>query len=318
MLGYLIFREAIKIQLAERLARNDRLFLLSSFAHLRNTSRMTQSDTAKPVSGHRRQMDLPELRLIGAGAGPECIQLGLRDFGRAPKYGLFFGGVYACGGWLIVSLVFWLSLPYLAYPAAMGFALIAPFVAAGVYEVSRRLEARRTLSWEAVLGAVWRQKGRDLGWMALVTGFAFFIWVDWAAIIFLLFFGLKELQLDAFLEALMTTRDGLYFIVLGNLTGAVIATIVFSLTVISFPLLMDRDIDFATAMTASVRAVMINPLPMAIWAAIIGLSLFCAIMTLFIALPIILPVLGHASWHMYRKVVAASGQTETIPAEGRA
>lgn len=259
--------------------------------------------------GRQRMMDVPELRRIDVSAGPECLLLGLRDFSEAPKYGLFFGGVYALGGWLIVAFLFWLSLPYLAYPAAMVFALIAPFVAAGFYEVSRRLEAGLPLSWDVVLGAVWRQKGRDMGWMALVTGFAFFIWVDWAAIVFLLFFGLKELQFAAFLEAL-TTTTGLHFMLLGNFAGAVMATIVFSITVISFPLLMDRDIDFATAMTASVRAVMANPLPMAVWAAIIGLCLFGAIITFFIALPVVLPVLGHGTWHMYRKVVAADMQLE--------
>jgi uncharacterized membrane protein len=255
-------------------------------------------------------MDMPELRRIDVKAGPECFLLGLRDFTKAPKYGLFFGGLYALGGWLIFGLVFWLSMPYLAYPAAMGFALIAPFVAAGTYEVSRRLEAGQPLSWEVVLGTVWRQKGRDMGWMALITGFVFFVWVDYAAIVFLLFFGLKELQLEAFLEALTTTRAGLYFILLGNFSGAVIAAIVFSITVISFPLLMDREIDFATAMTASVRAVAANPLPMAVWAAIIGLCLLGAIITFFVALPVILPVLGHGTWHLYQKVVAASVQPE--------
>jgi uncharacterized membrane protein len=270
---------------------------------------MTENQAGKRAQGGRR-IDIPELRRIDVAAGPECVLLGLRDFSEAPKYGLFFGGVYALGGWLIVGFIFWLSLPYLAYPAAMGFALIAPFVAAGIYEVSRRLEVGQPLSWEVVLGTVWRQKGRDLGWMALITGFAFFIWVDYAAIVFLLFFGLKELQLEAFIEALTTTRAGLYFILLGNFVGAVLAIIVFSVTVISFPLLMDREIDFATAMTASVRAVFANPLPMAVWAAIVGLCLLATIITFFIALPVILPVLGHGTWHMYRKVVATAAQPE--------
>ncbi|MGF1621723.1 MAG: DUF2189 domain-containing protein [Rhodomicrobiaceae bacterium] len=271
---------------------------------------MTENDSTKAAPGKRRLMDIPELRRIDIGAGPECLLLGLRDFMKAPKYGLFFGGIYALGGWLIVGLVVWLSMPYFAYPAAMGFALIAPFVAAGLYEVSRRLEVGQPLSWNVVLGTVWRQKGRDLGWMALITGFAFFIWVDYAAIIFLVFFGLREMQPEVFLEALTTTRDGLYFLLLGNIAGAVIAAIVFSITVISFPLLMDREIDFATAMTASVRAVTANPLPMAVWAAIIGLCLLGAFITFLIALPVILPVLGHATWHMYRKVVAATVHSE--------
>jgi uncharacterized membrane protein len=271
---------------------------------------MTDYETPDAASGKRRVMDIPELRHINMSTSFECLLLGLRDFRRVPKYGLFFGGIYALGGWFILALLMWLSMPYLAYPAAMGFALIAPFVAAGIYEVSRRLEVGQPLSWRVVLGTVWQQKGRDMGWMALITGFAFFIWVDYAAIVFLLFFGLRELQLDVFLEALTTTSAGLYFILLGNLSGAVLATIVFSVTGVSFPLLMDRDIDFATAMTTSVRAVFVNPLPMAIWATIIGVGIVVSFATVFIALPIILPVLGHGTWHMYRKVVAVVVQPE--------
>jgi len=270
---------------------------------------MTEDKAAK-AHAKRRLMEIPELRRLEVGAGFECVALGLRDFMRAPKYGLFFGALYMLGGWLVVALIFWLSLPFLAYPAAMGFALIAPFVASGLYEVSRRLEAGQPLSWDVVLGTVWRQKGRDMGWMALITGFAFFIWVDYAAIIFLLFFGLREMQPDVFFEALTTSTDGLYFILLGNFAGAILAAIVFSITVISFPLLVDREIDFATAMTSSVRAVTRNPLPMVVWAAIIGLGIIAAFVTVFIALPLILPVLGHGTWHMYRKVVASAVQPE--------
>lgn len=276
---------------------------------------MTQNTTPEAALGKQRLMEIPELRRIGVSAGPECLILGLRDFSEAPKYGLFFGGLYTLGGWLILACVFALSLPYLAYPAALVFAFIAPFVATGFYEVSRRLESGEPLTWGAVFGAVWRQKGRDMGWMALVTGFAFFIWVDWAAIVFLLFFGLKELQLAGFLEALMSIR-GLYFILLGNLAGAVMASIVFSITVISFPLLVDREIDFATAMTASVRAVIANPLPMAVWAGIIGVCLAASMLTFFVTLPVILSVLGHGTWHMYRKVVVAeSGAEEPVGVE---
>lgn len=262
------------------------------------------------ASAGGRLIETPDIRRIGIAAGPSCLAAGWRDFCAAPKYGLFFGGLYTAGGWLITWLLFAFSLPFLAYPTAMGFALIAPFVAAGTYEISRRLETGEPLEWNAVLGTVWRQGGRDMGWMALITGFAFFIWVDWAGIVFLLFFGLNELRLEPFLHALINTRDGLYFLLLGHFTGAVMATIVFSITVISFPLLVDREIDFVTAMTTSVRAVAANPLPMAVWAATIGLSLLIAIATFFVALTIILPVLGHGSWHFYRKVILPPTQPE--------
>jgi len=271
---------------------------------------MSENKATEQTPSKRKFMEIPELRHIGLWTGPECLKLGLGDFIKAPKYGLFLGTMWTLVGWLIILLLFWLSMPYLAYPIAIGFAMIAPFIAAGTYEVSRRLETGEPLSWRVVLGTIWQQKGRELGWMALVTGFAFFIWVNYAAITYLLFFGLKEMQFNTFLEALLTTSSGLSFIALGNFVGAIFATIVFSVTVISFPLLMDREVDFATAMTTSVRAVMMNLLPMIVWAVTIGLCFLLAIITFLITLPIILPVLGHATWHMYRKVVASASQPE--------
>lgn len=271
---------------------------------------MTENNATNTASSKKRKMEIPELRRIDWKAGPECLLLGLRDFAEAPKYGFFFGGFYAFGGWLLVAFLFMLSLPFLAFPAAMGFALVAPFVAAGIYEVSRRLESGEPLSWGVVFGTAWKQQKREMGWMALITGFAFFIWVDYAALVFLLFFGLNELNPEAFFKAVTTTYSGLYFILLGNFAGAILATIVFSVTVVSFPLLMDRDIDFVTAITTSVKAVTQNIFPMFIWAGIIGVSILISFMTFFIALPVLLPVLGHGTWHMYRKVVASAVQPE--------
>lgn len=270
---------------------------------------MIENNTTDQKGIKRRVMDIPELRRVDVNTGFECLMLGLRDFRDAPKYGLFFGGVYALSGWLVAWLLFIVSMPYFAYPAALGFAFVAPFVATGIYEVSRRLEKDQPLSWNAILGTVWRQQDRDMGWMALVTGFAFFIWVNYAAIVYLLFFGLRELQLENFISSLTTTK-GLYFLLLGNFVGAVLAAIVFSVGVISFPLLLDREIDFVTAMTTSVKAVAMNPVSMFMWAVIIALFMLVSIISVFITLPVILPVIGHASWHMYRKVVVRASQEE--------
>ena len=122
----------------------------------------------------------------------ECIAQGVRDFSRAPKYGMFFGAVYAVGGWLILWLAFSLGYFYLAYPFMMGFALLSPFGAAGTYEISRRLETGEPLSWSAVIGAVWNRTGKDLGWLALVSLFTFIIWLDLAVFLFLMFYGVRH------------------------------------------------------------------------------------------------------------------------------
>lgn len=261
------------------------------------------AETANAPPARRRVMETPAIRQIAVADVAEALAQGIRDFRAAPLFGLAFGALYAAGGWLIVYFLVAFDLPFLAYPTAMGFALIAPFVAAGTYEVSRRLEAGEPLAWYPLFCTVCEQSRRDMGWMALVTGFAFFIWMDWAAIIFLLFFGMRELQLDAFLAALTGTWNGVYFLLLGNAVGAFMAAVVFSITVVSFPLLLDRDIDFVTAMTTSVKAVAANPGPMAAWAVTIGLLLIGSILTVFIALLPVLPILGYASWHLYRRVV---------------
>jgi uncharacterized membrane protein len=232
-----------------------------------------------------------------------CIEQGVRDFGRAPKYGMFFGAVYVVGALSIVWSAFSLGYYYLAYPLIMGFALLAPFGAAGTYEVSRRLESGEPLSWSTVLGAFWRRGGMDLVWLTLVSLFTFIIWLDVAVFLFLVFYGIDVPTLPQMFNQVFTTAYGMTFLIIGNALGAIIALIVFSVTAVSPPLLVDRDIDFVTAMATSVRAVVANPRPMLAWAIVIGAALAIAFVTLFIALIVIFPVLGHTTWRLYRKLI---------------
>jgi uncharacterized membrane protein len=233
----------------------------------------------------------------------ECIREGVRDFSRAPQYGLFFGAVYAAGGWLILWIAFALGYFYLAYPFMMGFALLAPFGAAGTYEISRRLEAGEPLSWSAVFGAVWNRSGKDLGWLALVSLFTLIIWLDLAVFLFLVFYGVAVPSLADLFTNVFTTPYGLTFLLVGNGAGAIIALIVFSFTAVSPPLVVDRDVDFVTAMTTSVRAVLANPRTMVAWAAVIGMDLAVSFVTLFVALLVVFPVLGHTTWRLYRRLI---------------
>jgi uncharacterized membrane protein len=230
------------------------------------------------------------------------LDMGLRDFKSAPRIGLFFGGIYAIGGIAIVGLIVYFGMPYLGYPLAMGFALIAPFICAGTYEVSRRRERGAEVTWSNILGAVWRRRGKELGWLALVSAFTLIIWVDFAVFLFLLFYGLHIPSIPELVVSIFTTTQGSAFAVIGNAAGAVIAFFVFSITVVSVPMLTDRDVDFITAMTTSVRCVIANPRVMVAWAALIGFLLGLSILSGFIGLFVILPVLGHASWHLYRRV----------------
>lgn len=233
----------------------------------------------------------------------ECIAMGVRDFSRAPQYGMSFGAIYAVGGWLILWIAFATGYFYLAYPFMMGFALLAPFGAAGTYEISRRLESGEPLSWTAVYGAVWNRSGKDLGWLALVSLFTLIIWLDLAVFLFLMFYGVHVPSMTELFTNVFTTAYGLTFLLVGNGVGAIIALIVFSFTAVSPPLVVDRDVDFVTAMTTSVRAVTANPRTMIAWAAVIGMDLAISFVTLFVALLVIFPVLGHTTWRLYRRLI---------------
>lgn len=243
------------------------------------------------------------LQPVATGDILEILASGLRDFRAAPIYGLVIGGVYTIGGWLLILLLLQFDLPYLVYPLAAGFALIAPFIATAFYAVSRSLETNESLSWGKIFSSLRNALGRDLGWMALVTGFSLFIWMDIAALLFFGFLGLKSLSAPELIREIFTTPMGLLFLAIGNGVGAVLALMVFSFSVISFPMLFDRDIDFVTAMITSVKVVIANPTAMIIWCAtiagLIGLSLLSGLVALFV----VLPILGHASWHLYRRVI---------------
>ncbi len=268
---------------------------------------MTESAT-RDAAGRRSQW--PAVRKIARGDLLEALAAGLRDFRQAPFYGLMFGAFYVLGGWLLIFLLIAFDLPFLVYPMAAGFALVAPFVATGLYAVSYCLEGREPLSWSAVHRLVWQAARRDLGWMALITGFSFFLWMDIAALLFFGFLGLEALSAEFSLLEILATPTGLLFLVIGNTAGAVIALAVFSFSVTSFPMLFERDCDFVTAMVTSVRVVLANRAVMVVWCALIaglvGMSLLSGLVGLFV----VLPVLGHASWHLYRRAVVPPGEVD--------
>ena len=235
----------------------------------------------------------------------DAFAAGMMDFRKAPVFGLFFGGVYALGGIAIIETFYVFDLSYLSYPIAIGFALIGPFIAVGLYEVSRRLEAGDTLKWRAILGVIYEQRKRELGWMAFVTLFILTIWMYQVRV--LLAVILQDVltpDFGEFLTVLVSTPEGLTFLLVGHIVGAILSLTLFSLTVVSIPLLLERDVDFVTAMITSVKAVSTNPRPMIGWALAVVMMLIVAIVPLFLGLIVVLPVLGHTTWHLYKKVVA--------------
>lgn len=253
-----------------------------------------------PQEAIRRE---PQVRSIGRTDVVEAVAAGLRDFQAAPLYGLATGALFAGGGALIVLSLARFGMPWLAYPLAAGFAMLGPFAALALYDVSRRLEAGHPLSPAGVLAAV--RGRREIAWMAFVTLFVFIMWMYQVRLLIALFLGVSAsfTSIEGFLAAVLGTPQGLMFLAVGNVIGAALSLLLFSLTVVSFPLLLDRDVDFVTAMITSVRAVVANPRVMVVWAAVVTLTLIVSMVPMFIGLVVTLPVLGHATWHLYRRVV---------------
>jgi uncharacterized membrane protein len=261
-------------------------------------------DTQQASAGTLLRRPDPFVREITAADVNDAWAQGMRDFQAAPIFGLAFGAFYAAAGIVLVCSVTVLGLSYLVYPLAAGFILIGPFAAVGLYEVSRCLEAGVPLSWYHVLGVVVEQRNRQLAWMAFVVLFIFIVWMYQVQLLFALFIGLHSFAtLKDFLSVLTTTPEGVAFLLLGNAIGALLSLILFALTVVSIPLVLDHEIDFVTAMITSVRAVVANPVPMLGWGFTVGVLLVLASLPFFVGLIVVLPILGHATWHLYRKVV---------------
>lgn len=245
----------------------------------------------------------PIVRPVTVSDIAEAIGAGLRDLQATPLLSLGFGALYALGGLAILFSVTALGMPYLAYPLAAGFAIMGPFVAVGLYEISRRREQGLPVT----LGGLWRtvRSRSEVGWMAFVTLFIFIIWMYQVRLLMALFLGFNAnfATLPQFISVVLTTQEGLLFLALGNVIGAVLSVILFSLTVVSFPLLLDRDVDFITAMITSVRAVVTSPGPLVAWALVIVMLLIVSALPAFLGLIFTLPVLGHATWHLYRRIV---------------
>ena len=236
-----------------------------------------------------------------------ALQMGLSDFFNRPLIGVFFGLVYALGGLAIFIGLFQQGYGWMILPVAVGFPLIAPFVAAGLYEVSRRLQRSEDFSFYDILSVVWRQQRRELGWMAFTVLFVFWVWMYQVRLLLALFLvRLSFSSFDGLVNAVFFTSDGWLFLAVGTGVGALLSAVLFSATVISMPMLLDREVDFITAMITSFKAVAKSPVVMLGWGAIIAIITLVSMAPVLLGLIVVLPVLGHATWHLYQRIIDIS------------
>ena len=245
----------------------------------------------------------PVVRKIGFSDLRFAFGQGISDFRRAPVFGLVIAGLFTLGGIIIyLQLTVWGS-SWLILPLAVGFPLIGPFVVVGLYEVSHQLELGARPDWAGVVGRIIRQKDRQIPSIAFVVTFFFGMWFYLAHLVFALFFGLTAMTNISSSYGLLMSQQGLIMLAVGSLVGGALALLLFSISVVSFPLLVDREVDFVTGMITSVSAVIQNTPVMLCWAALVASLTILAMLPMFIGLLVVLPVLGHATWHLYRRVL---------------
>jgi uncharacterized membrane protein len=251
-----------------------------------------------------RSREVPEVRRIGLRDLGHALALGWHDFMANRTDVLFLSVIYPLAGLLFAALAAGNSAWQLLFPLASGFALVGPLAAIGLYEMSRRREAGLEVSWLdgfAVLRAPSLPGLALLGAMLLLI---LALWLVTAELIYDATLGpAPPASLAAFAAELVGRKAGWALIAAGVGAGFVFAAAAFALSVVSFPLLLDRDAGFALAVQTSLRVVRTNPGPMLAWAAIIVAGLVLGSLPLLVGLAITLPVLGHASWHLYRAVV---------------
>lgn len=248
-----------------------------------------------PSTPEIAELDLSDLKV--------ALSKGYADFRKAPVYGIVFGSLFtALGIVLYLQFLVWDSDVSIV-PLAAGFPLIAPFVAVGMYEISRLIERGDTVSWMTVMQAIYNERKRQVPSIAFVVLFIFLIWVYLAHLVFALSFGLKPLTNVMTSAAILMTQEGIIMLILGTIVGGFLSFILFSITVVGIPLLVDREIDVVTAMITSFSLVLNNMLVMLTWGALIGVLLLIAMIPMFFGLVIVLPILGHATWHLYRLAI---------------
>jgi uncharacterized membrane protein len=256
----------------------------------------------------------PVVRKIGLTDIKDALALGISDFAAMPTHAVFLCLIYPIVGLILARVIVGYDVLSLLFPLAAGFALLGPFAAIGLYELSRQREQGRDPSWRDAFDVLHSPSRGAIGALGFLLLVIFFIWVAVAQAVYIANFGYEAAaSIPDFFHQVFTTRAGRMLILVGNGIGFLFALAVLILSVVSFPLLLDRDVGAVEAVLTSVRAVAANPVPMAIWGLIVAGLLLIGALPFFVGLAVVVPILGHATWHLYRKLVMPDPAHENHP-----
>jgi uncharacterized membrane protein len=235
----------------------------------------------------------------------DALRAGVGDLGAVRADVLFIGLIYPIAGLILARLAFSDNLLPLVLPLVTGFALIGPGAAIGLYEISRRRALGAPVTWAAGFGVLRSPALGSILWLGSVLLALFLLWLAVAYVIYLATLGpAPPASVTAFIHDVFQTGPGWAMIVAGCGVGFLFAALALAISVVSFPLLLDRDVGMTTAVATSVRAVVANPGPMSLWGLIVVGGLILGSAPALVGLVFVMPVLGHATWHLYRKVIA--------------
>ncbi len=256
------------------------------------------------VSGAGDKLDLPMIRTISMSDVFDALRRGASDFWEKPSHYVMLALIYPVVG---IVLTVWMNGYHtwsLLYPLIGGFALVGPFAALGLYEISRRREQGLDASWHHAFDALRSPAIGSIAALGAMLLFLFTLWLTAAQSLYEGMFGSSTPRtLSGLVSQIFTDPAGMSLLLLGSALGALFAVVVLCTTVIAFPLLLDRDVGAYVAVETSFRAVLRNPIPMLAWGIIVGAGLFLGSLPLFVGLAVVIPIFGHATWHLYRKVV---------------
>lgn len=249
--------------------------------------------------------ELPVVRSIRPADLRDVLAKGLDDFRAMPTHVVFLSLIYPIVGLALGWAIVGHDVVPLLYPLAAGFALIGPFAGIGLYELSRRRELGLDTSWKHAFDIVHSPSFWAIAALGFFLLVIFAVWLGVAQTIYVASFGESDqpMELATFATQVLSTPQGHKLIVLGNVVGFMFAALAYALSVVSFPLLLDRNVGVAVAMITSFKAILRNPLTMALWGLIVAFGLVIGFLPFLVGLAVVMPILGHSTWHLYRKVV---------------